>query len=503
MVHQELGAKDVVAILRRRFWLVFALTVVGGAAGLVATRVLPKKYTSKTLVLVQQPESQPVTPTTTDNVNQRLATMQQQILSRARLEPVIRELNLYQSDIDRLPMDNLVERLGKAITITPVAPMQETRAQNLPGFTISVVFGDPQTAQKICAMITSMFVQEDINVSNQQNAATTSFLDQQLEQKKAELDAQDAKLAEFQRRNMGSLPDDSSANINLLNEQTQLLESATQEINRAQQGKGFAESVLAQQLAAWKASQAGQNPVSLEQQLEAMQEQLTALQSRYTNDHPDVIKAKADIAAMKKKIAESEQQRATTTAEKSAAPAAEPTQILQLRSQIQNYDQIIKERTAQQEEARKQIAIYQARVAASPAVQQEYKQLTRDHQVVLDAYNELLKKRDASAMVQQFDQSKQNDRFHVLDPANYPAEPSFPKLPVFAGGGFGGGLMLGLALAFLLELQDTSMRSEHDVEVMLHLPVLAMIPVISPNSAKARRQAAAGTTFKPKAPAKA
>src|ERR1700739_3977116 len=96
-------------------------------------------------------------------------------------------------------------------------------------------------------------------------------------------------------------------------------------------------------------------------------------------------------------------------------------------------------------------------------------------------------------MFQQFDQSKQNDRFHVLDPANYPSEPSFPKLPVFAGGGFGGGFVVRLALAFLLELQDTSMRSEHDVEVMLHLPVLAMIPVISPNSAKARRQAAAGT----------
>lgn len=509
MVHEEIGAKDIVAILRRRFWLVFVIMLAGGIAGIAAARVLPKKYTSKTLVLVQQPEAQPVTPTSTDNVNQRLVTMQQQILSRARLEPVIHDLNLYQNDIDRVPMDDLVERLRQAITITPVAPMQETRAQNLPGFTISVVFRDPQVAQKICSLITSMFVQEDITQSNVINAGTTNFLNQQLEQKKAELDEQDAKMAAFQRLHLGEAPEDSAANLNLLNEQTSLLEATTQELNRAQQDKNFAESVLAQQLAAWKAAQAGQNgqnPVTLDQQLEAKQEELTVLQSKYTDDHPDVIKAKADIASLKKKIADSEQERKNTAAaEKNAAAAAtgEPTQILQLRAQIHNYDQVIKERTAQQEDIRKQIAVYQARVAATPAVEQQYKLLTRDHQVVLDAYNELLKKRDASAMVQQFDQSKQNDRFHVLDPANYPVEPSFPKMPLFAGGGFGGGLMMGLALAFLLEMQDTSMRSEHDVEVTLRLPVLAMIPVISPKAGKARRPVAAAPSAKVTGPARA
>src|SRR5579864_6230003 len=105
MVHQELGPKDIVAILRRRFRMVFLLALFGGIAGIVAARVLPKRYTSKTLVLVQQPEAQPVTPIATDNVNQRLATMQQQILSAARLEPVIRDLNLYPDDINRLPKE--------------------------------------------------------------------------------------------------------------------------------------------------------------------------------------------------------------------------------------------------------------------------------------------------------------------------------------------------------------------------------------------------------------
>ena len=60
---------------------------------------------------------------------------------------------------------------------------------------------------------------------------------------------------------------------------------------------------------------------------------------------------------------------------------------------------------------------------------------------------------------------------------------------MFAGGGFGAGLALGLGLTLLLEMQDTSMRSEHDVEVVLRLPVLAMIPVIAPNTGKTKNAA--------------
>jgi polysaccharide chain length determinant protein (PEP-CTERM system associated) len=502
MVHQEIGAKDVVAILRRRYMLIFMLALFGGIAGFVAAHVLPKRYTSKTLVLVQQPEVQPVTPIATDNVNQRLATMQQQILSTARLEPVIRSLSLYRSDVDRLPMEDLVERLRQAITITPVAPMAETRAQNLPGFTISVVYENPQLAQKICAMITSMFVEENIKVSQGFDADTTTFLNQQLDQSKAKLDEQEAKLAAFQRRYVGSLPEDSQTNLNLLNGQTSQLEAATQAVNRAQQDKSFAESILAQQLSAWQATQSGPNPETLDQQLEALQAQLSVLQSKYTNDHPDVIKARNDIAVLKQKIAESDQ-RKIVAPDKATHPTGEPTQILQLRAQIHQYDQVIKERTAQQEQIKRQIDIYQARVAASPGVEQEYKLLTRDHQTVLDSYNDLMKKRDASAMSQQFDQSKQNDRFHVLDPANYPNDPSFPKMPIFAGGGFGAGLMLGLGLGLLLEMHDTSMRSDHDVEVILRLPVLAMIPVIAPNTGKARTPPSIPASYKAKQPAKA
>lgn len=499
---RELTTEDYILMLRRRWALIAILAILGIGAGFLALRVVPKRFTSQTLVLVQQPSvpSDLVKPVVSDNSNQRLAAMQQQILSRSGLEPVIREFGLYKEDVNRVPTDALVERLQSAITITPIQPMAETRSQNLPGFTIAVVFGDAHVAQQICAKITSMFLAENVQERQDQGDQTTQFLSEQLGDAKGKLDQQDAKLAAFKRRYLGSLPDEEQTNLNLLAGLTTQLEASTQALSRAQQDKSFAESVLSQQSAALQAvPEDGLNPETPEQHLGTLQAQLVTLQSKYTNDHPDVIKLKNEIVKLKQQIDQAEQQRKAGVGEKPAKASTEPSQIQQLRAQIFQYDQVIKERTAQQEDIQKQIALYQARVQSSPAVEQEYKELTRDYQTALDFYNDLLKKRDQSAMARDLDRSQEGEQFRVLDPANYPSTPTFPKMPYFLGGGLAGGLALGLGLSLLLEMQDTSLRSERDVELALRLPVLALIPVIESNSKNAKTQNSILGTARPTA----
>src|ERR1700687_653651 len=257
MLRQDISARDVIIILRRRCVLITLITLIGCTSGFALLHILPKRFTSQTLVLVQQPVVSPELLTTlvSDNINQRLAAMQQQILSRSRLEPVIQELDLYHSDIDSVPMEDLVERLRRTITITPIQAMAETRAQNLPGFTISVIFGEPQAAQQICAKITSMFLAENIQIPKGEVTHTTEFLEKQLEEAKAKLDEEDARLATFQRRFLGSLPDQNQTNLNLLAGLTSQLEASTQALSRAQQDKSFADSVLPQQLFVWQGAQ--------------------------------------------------------------------------------------------------------------------------------------------------------------------------------------------------------------------------------------------------------
>jgi uncharacterized protein involved in exopolysaccharide biosynthesis len=238
--------------------------------------------------------------------------------------------------------------------------------------------------------------------------------------------------------------------------------------------------MLTQQIGAWQASQTGRNPETLDQQLSVLQIQLANLQARYTDDYPDVIKAKHDIESVKKQIAMSNAPKTESEGVKTQKSSLEPTQVAQLRAQVHSFDQVIAEKAREQEQIKQQIKLYQARVQSSPAVEQQYKELTRGYQTALESFNELQKKRDASAMAADLERKQQGEQFRVLDPANLPDKPSFPNRPLFAMQGFGAGLALGLGIAFLLELRDSSLKTEQDVEFTLRLPVLAMIPEVEP-----------------------
>jgi polysaccharide chain length determinant protein (PEP-CTERM system associated) len=482
MAQRELTPADYLAMLRRHWVLILVCTLVGGPLAYGVSRLLPVKYKSQTLVLVEQ-QSVPtdyVKSIDTSDISQRLSSMQQQILSRSRLEPIIRQYGLYATDVDKASMEALVGRLQKAIEVTPVAPMAETRARELPGFNVAVTMDNARTAQQVCTAVTSMFIEENLKSRQQHSEQTTQFLSTQLVDAKAALDDQDAKLAAFKSQHINSLPDEEQTNLNLLTGLTSQLDAATQALARGQQDKSFAESMLTQQEAAWQSSQTGHNPATLEQQLIALQTQLASLQARYTDDYPDVIKAKADISVLQKKMAESNSQEAAQASPNGVKNSIEPPQIQQLRAQVHNYDQVIAEKTKEQEQIKQQIRLYQDRIQSSPAVEQQYKEVTRGYQTALDSYNDLLKKRQESSMATQLEHDQQGEQFRVLDPANLPDTPSFPNRPLFALGGLGGGLALGLGLAFFIEMKDSSFKNERDVEVALQLPVLAMIPAIEP-----------------------
>jgi polysaccharide chain length determinant protein (PEP-CTERM system associated) len=481
MIRRELTPADYLAILRRRWVPIVVLTLLGGPLAYGISRLLPSRYTSQTTVLVQPPTvpKDVVHPVVTEDISQQLASMKAQILSRTRLEPIIRQYGLYASDANKVPMEDLVARLQDAIKVVAVRPMEETSG-SLPGFNVEVTLDDPRTAQAVCSSITSMFIEENAQLRQQHSEETTDFLTQQLADAKQKLDAQDRKLAAFQSQHLGSLPDDDKTNLNILTGLTSQLDAATQALSRAQQDKSFLEASLNQAVDAWQASQNGHNPETLEEQLAALQTKLTDLESRYTDSYPDVIRTKADIAALKQKIAEQGQNADASTATNTNHPSMEPPNIQQLRAELHNAQAVITEKASDQEELRRQIKLYESRVQATPAVEEEYKELTRGYQAALDTYNQLEKNREEAQMATNLERRQEGETFSILDPANFPDKPSFPNRPLFTVGGFAGGLALGMGLAFLLDMQDTSIRTEQDVEYVLHLPVIATVPAIRP-----------------------
>lgn len=472
----EFTIADVKRVVRKNWWILPVCALGLGVVAVLLALQLPKQYTSQTLVLVARPavSEEVVKHVVSEDFNQRLAGMKGRILSRSRLEPVIEKFNLYAADRSKVHMEDLVDRLRGAITITPLEAMPGIQYANLPGFSVSVTFGEPQMAQQICTELTSMFMEEDARNNSEKAKITTSFIVQQLDEAKTKLDEQDAKLAEFKRQHIGSLPEEDQRNLGLLGSLNAELDATTQAMTRTQQDKSLNETILSQQEANWKASEKGENPESLEDQLRARQEQLTVLRARYTEEHPDVVKLKSEIEDLKKKINADP----NTTDSPKPRKVAEPPQLQQLRAKIQQSDQSFAELVKRQARIQDQIRVIESHIESSPVVEMQLKELTRNHQNALDFYNDLLKQRNVAEMDTQLIRQQQSEHLSVLDAPSLPTSPSFPKMLNFAGGGIAVGAAFGLLILYLLMAMDKTLHTEREVETYIKLPVLASVPML-------------------------
>jgi len=480
VVQRELTREDYIGIARRRWWIIVVPAVVFAIGAYTMSLFLASRYTSETVVLVEEPAvpESLVKPVIGGDVNQRLATMQEQILSRTRLQQIIEKFGLYKEEAGRQSMEDMVARLRRSITVSAVRPMAETRASGLPGFTVSVVASHAYIAQQICTEITSFFMQQNVLIRERRAEDTTQFLTKQLNESKRKLDEQDARLADFQRRYMGELPDQMQTNFSLLTGLASQLEATSQALNRAQQDKMFIQNQLDLQPLAQTAVSAPADPDMLQKQLESLQIRLAALQPQYTEAHPDVRRLKKDIAQLQRKIEEESARRSQPAMVEKDAVVAETPHVQQLRAQLYQINRTIQEKTVEQSRVQQEISKLQGKLQLTPAIAQEYKALTRDYQTALNIYNDLLKKQNDSEMATDLERRQQGEQFRVLDPPSLPQRPTYPNRPVFGFGGFIGGLAFGLAIVFALEAQDTTFRTERDVERILKLPALAMIPLL-------------------------
>jgi uncharacterized protein involved in exopolysaccharide biosynthesis len=163
------------------------------------------------------------------------------------------------------------------------------------------------------------------------------------------------------------------------------------------------------------------------------------------------------------------------------ANSREPANLQQLRAQLRAQEQGISQRKHEQAELGGQIRSYQGRIQSSPAVQEQFKNLTRDYQTAQAFYGQLLEKMNQSKMATDLERRQQGEQFRVMDEPNLPESPAYPKRSLFVGTGLGAGLAMGLLLVGLLEYRDTSLRSERDIWAFTKLPTLAVIGFTAEN----------------------
>ena len=494
---KQLTLQDYLGIAKRRKWLLVIPPIVFGLVAYSVTFLLNPKYTSTTLVLVegQKVATNLVQPAVTEDLNERLLTMKEQILSRSRLEPVMKKFGLYSGELNKRPMEDLIDQMRSNIQVDVIHGAKEGSTT---GFYISFTADNAKMAQDICAEITSFFMEENLKRREERAIGTTDFLASQLADSKRSLDEQDAKLAAFERKYIGQLPGEQAVNMNMLTSIRSQLDSVTQVLNRAQQDKLYAESLLAQQGATMQPIQGTPDSLpakEVDNQLTTLKQNLVALGARYTPQHPDVIKTKEMIANLEKSQQESaaqEKKQPTPSSNPERQKIASTPENQRLRDNLHVLEVTIREKSLEQTRLQQEIRQYEGRLELTPAIEEQYKQLTRDYQTAQGMYDELLKKKSESEMSTDLERRQQGEQFRVVDPANLPEKPSYPDKMKFSGAGLCLGLALGGSLAFLIELSQKAIRNELDIEFYLKLPVIVSVPIIaaeeenSPSSGRGR-----------------
>lgn len=470
--HRALSLADYTTILKRRWWIVVVPALILPIFTYGISHLVQPRYLSQTLVLIEQqkvPDSY-VKPVVTEDLNARLASMKEQILSRSRIQPIIERFNLFGGG--KMSMDDRIDAVRKNIDIKPI---QSTGSSGMPGFYISYQANDPRTAQLVCGEITSLFVSENLSDRTASAEGTTAFLQAQLADAKRNLDDQDSKLARFQEQFAGRLPGEEGANMNMLTSLNSQLDAATQALARLEQDKSYEEAMLAQQTASQSSavSSGGVAPQAQQSELDALLSQEAELTARYTDDYPDVVAVRRKIKELRAQMAAAPPP--TKPSSISAPNAHDSLSVQQLRAQLRSVEQGIVQKKHDQSQIQNQIRSYQGRIESTPGVQEQFKNITRDHATAQQFYDDLLNKMNLAKMGTDLEKRQQGENFKVMDEPNLPESPTFPNRLIFALGGFVGGLVIGLAIVALIEYRDTAVRSERDIWAFTKLPTLAVI----------------------------
>lgn len=460
-------------IRRRRWWLL--LPLLGGWAAVASLRfVLPAQYQSQALLLIEQ-QSVPhtyVQPNVTFNADQMLQSLGQQVLSHDRLAQVIRQYRLYPGVEARQGLDAAILKLRKAISIQPVslASLPHPQSGDWSAITIGFQAQAPALAQAVANDLTTLFIQDNLQATQQASAQTTSFLDQQVQQAAAQLQQARAQVQHFENAHLGTLPGQTQTNLAMAMSLQTELGSSLAAVNRTKQEIASDRALLAQ--APSPAQQAQQ------QQLASLVTQLQQLRSRYTARYPAVIALQQQIAALKK----------DPQASAAGSAAQNALALSQVRSQLQADETLLPQQQKQAKELQHQVATYQRRLALAPLPASELASLNAQEQQAAAAYQDLLNKRNASQMASQLEAQQGGAQFRLLDAPALPQKPISPKPGVLSVLGIAVGLILGLALSAAAELLQDRIRGEAEIVAMGLTPILARVPSLRSPSEQARRR---------------
>jgi succinoglycan biosynthesis transport protein ExoP len=430
-------------ILWQRRYCVLACLLVMLAVGVTAAFVLPRTYRSTATLLVQSQDlpTSIVDAPTSGAVEQRIARIREQVLSRGDLIQLIEQNDLYSAERRRQPLSKIIEKMRHSTIVGALSSdigQQSGTQNNTIAIAMSYDYPDPAKAQAVLQSFVSKFLSMDSQDVEDQASLTVRFLQDQANKLQSQISDIEGQLTALKARNGAALASSGapplidtgsfSAQItSLQNENRQLIAQS----RRPERNDGLAAAEAA----------------------------LAAAQAQFSDTHPDVIAAKGRVAQMRRIAQQSGDSGGLAQEQISANNAA--------------IHQLMEQRDATL--ARANVAM--AGQARAPAIMEQAMQLESRASTLRNQYQQvsenLLKAQNSSRMASE----QRAERLSLVEPANLPDSPFSPNRTLLIAAAAAAGLALGLMLALGLELVGRPVRSPKQLE-QLGLPVIGIVPLI-------------------------
>ncbi len=472
-----------------------ASTAITAFAALIISSRQEDSYQSEMLVQIV-PQSIPdkmVQSTVTSRTEDRMSSLEAQVRSRAQLERLITDLDLYAEERTRLPMEDVVEKMRAAIVVQLVRPPGRV-ATAADAFFLRFTYRTPDVVAPVTTALGGLFIEQNARERGRLADGTNTFLEAQVVEAKARLAEHEQKVERFRQQHAGRLPTQADFNLQAIQTTQSQLQALVESIARDRDRRLMLERLYRdaslEPLPASPSVQAGQTPgeggaavtLPLKQQLQAARAVLERLEMRMTGEHPDLRRQRSFVKELEQKVADETAASVQGIPVPAAAVSLEQLQRReQLRTMAAELESLKRQIDFKELEERKLRAVvndYQQRLEAIPGVESEWIALNRDYETLQTTYKDLLRKSEESKVGADLERMRGGEQFRIVDPARVPVKPIGPKRLQTNAIGVAVGLVLGIVIVAVLFLRDKTLRTEADVLDVLALPVLALVPLV-------------------------
>lgn len=477
------GFEGLYAVWSRRRTLALVAFVVPMAAVVAVASFLPDVYKATTTVIVEHDQVQEsfVKASVISELETRIRTLSQEILSRARLKTLIDRFGLYPSMKGRASDEALVQQMRRDIQMEFKETQQPGTGRSATiSFELSFQGRDPRLSAAVANTLAASYVEQNSSTVTRQTSDTTRFLKAQLDEMKVRHDEQERKVREFKMRHSGDLPEQMAPNLATLERLNTRLYMNRDNQQRVQERK---EALLRGVADSGRAGLLTGSLDSGPSRITRLRQELMELKSRYSDQYPDVIRVKEELALLEKGGEPRD-------ASKGRAPAVpEDPAVRRLEESARSLDNEIKILKAEEERLQESINSYQSRVDAAPQRDQEFRELSRDYEATKTMYASLLSRFEEAQIAENMQHARQGEQFRILDPAVPPKRATAPNRMQLVAIGALLSLALAAGLIVLAEQRDTSFHSVDDLRGLSRVPVLISIPKIVTRGDLLRRRA--------------